>query len=169
MDKSFTNDQLGKLLVNLALDQLESWGHQELQKLKQNSKFPICLEIKLNYWIVGNKSIKLIKDHCWQVYKDDHHIHDFWSKQSAFFWTIFESKQYWTIAQEILNSDRKTAKYWDEQQLFLQRLITERDKTRRAILSMRLENAKREFEVGRKELNKSLKNAKYHHIWDNLL
>lgn len=169
MDKLPTNDQLGKLLVNLALHQLESWGHQELQKLKQNSRFPICLEIKPNHWIIGNKSIKLVQDHCWQVYKDDRHIHDFYSRQAAFFWAIFETQGEWKIAQQILNADRKTAKYCDEQHLFNHRLSRERNQHKRAVLAMRLENAKREFEAGKKELDKSLKNAKYHNIWDNLL
>jgi hypothetical protein len=169
MEQSLTKDQLGKLFVDLAIHKIENWTESHLINLRKSKDFPLCFPISNIRWIVGLFTIEKKDDKCWEVIKDNRLIHEFYSRQSAFFYTIFDSTRYYSISQNLLNSDRNCAKYSNEIDLFSSKLMTKNlSKDRREFLIIRLTNAKIEFEKARNELKKSLNRAKYHKLWDRM-
>lgn len=169
MEQSLTKNQLGKLFVDLAIHKVETWTLLNLEKLRNSKKFPICVQISNTRWIIGLFNLEKKSDKCWKMTKDDRLVHEFYSKQSAFFYAIFDSTHYYLIAQNLLLSDKKCAKYSDEIDFFSKKLIKQNiSKEKRDILAMRLINARVEFEKAKLELKKSLNRAKYHKIWENM-
>jgi hypothetical protein len=169
MEPSFTKDQLGKLFVDLAIHKVETWTLSNLEKLRKTKTFPICIQLSNTKWVIGLFNLEKNGDKCWKMTKDGRLIHEFYSKQSAFFYAIFDSTHHYLIAQNLLFSDKKCAKYSDEIILFNNKLNKETiSKDKRDILTMRLMNAKVEFEKARIDLKKSLNRAKYHKIWENM-
>ena len=169
MDKSLIKDQLGKLLIQLAINKIEDWSSQHLLKFRQNNHFPHCIEISKSQWVIGFFDIQKFNEHWWRISKDKKIIHDFYSRQAVFFYAVFESIQHYDLAKKLLLADRRCAKYFYEQQMFATKLLAKNvHKEKRLLLIMRLQNSRIEFESAREELNKSLKTAKYHKLWERL-
>lgn len=169
MDKLFIKDQLGKLLIELAIDKVDCWTSKNLLKLRQNSKFPICIKINPNNWMVGLFDIKCLGEQCYKVKKVDKNIHEFYSKQAAFFYAFFESLREYDLSTRLLLADIHCAKYFDEIRFFTNKLNSKNvSKEKRSIIITKLSNAHIEYERAKKELNKSIKTAKYHKLWEQI-
>ena len=170
MATSSTKSDLGKLLVNLAINKVEHWAQREFNNIRNSNKFPICIQLTDKSWIIGNYELHQLGPHKWRVVQDEKDIHTFYSKIAAIYYAIFCKLHYFKTADNLLNHDSKVGKYCNDYEFYGARLkSTKIDNFKYHLFLSRYLEAKSKFDLSRIELEKTLQNAKYNKIWDNIL
>jgi len=167
---SSTKSELGKLLVDLAIDQINTWANKELKILKHTAGFPVCVSTGTNSWLIGSFNIKQFGAHSWQVTHDTNLVHVFYSKQAAMFYSVFTTGQYYKTADNLLKADQEVAKLSDEMQFYSGKLAKRNtDSFKHQLWEAKYINARAKYKSAKSELEKTLNSAKYCKIWEKIL
>lgn len=168
---SIKND-LGKFLINLAIDRVDKWAQKEFAVIRHNQDIPLCIPITPTSWIVGSYEINQQGPAAYSVKQDDKLIHVFYSKQSAIFYTVFSKLHYYKMSDKLLTKDQKVSKYYNDLEFYAKKLrsakIAKNDFKHQLYYSRYLE-AKSLFNLSQEDLEKTLSLAKYYKIWDKIL
>ena len=174
MAKSSIKSQLGKHIVNLAIDKVNTWAHSELRSLSQDEKFPICIELNDHSYLIGNCIIVRIDAHCWRLIHNDKILHTFYNQQAAMFYAVFRKIHYYKLADQLLVEDQRLSKYAEQYTIYSTRLIKDKkskktDAFRSQLYTSKYFDAKIKMESARQDLSKTLEKAKYLKVWDTIL
>lgn len=166
---SIKND-LGKLLIKLALTKVDLWAKNEINEIRYESKFPVCLEVNAKLWVVGSYRIKQLEIHKYLVETDDKFVHTFYSKQAAIFYSVFTYCQQYKAADKLLVSDQSVAKLCEEFEFYSKkRKKKTADDFKRDLWSIKFIDVKTRYQAARQELEKTLCSAKYNKVWSAIL
>lgn len=172
MAASSIKNDLGKFLINLAIDRVDKWAQKEFAILRHNQNIPFCIPITPTSWIVGSYEIDQQGPTAFSVKRDDKLIHVFYSKQSAIFYAVFSKLHYYNMADKLLLKDQKVSKCYNDLEFYSKKLrlekIIKNDFKYQLYYSRYLE-AKSLFNLSLEDLEKTLSLAKYYKIWDKIL
>lgn len=169
MAASSIKSDLGKLLVNLAVHKVEDWARKEFNSIRHHSKLPVFLELNEKTWAIGTYELEQLGAHKWRVTRDDKLVHIFYNKQAAVYYTVLSKLRYFKTADSLLVQDSKVGKYCTDFEFYSTRLkSTKIDNFRYQLFLSKYLEAKSKFDLSRLELEKTLQNAKYNKIWDNI-
>lgn len=167
---SSTKNELGKLLIDLAIDQLNTWANKELNILKHTAGFPVCVSMGPNSWVIGNFSIEQCGAHNWRVTNNSELVHVFYSKQAAMFYSVFTTGHYYKTADNLLKADQEVAKLNDEMHFYSAKLTKRNtDSFKHQLWEAKYINARAKYKSAKSELEKTLNSAKYCKIWEKIL
>ncbi len=167
---SSTKNELGKFLVDLALDKINHWANKELTNLKYDKEFPICVSMSSKEWAIGNYNIEQVGQHSWKVSQDKQTVHVFYSKQAAMFYPVFTIMQYYKTADNLLRTDQEVAKLSDEMLFYSSKLAKRStDSFKQQLWEAKYINAKAKYKNAKLDLEKTLNSAKYCKIWEKIL
>ena len=170
--KSSTKNDLGKFLVDLAIDNFNSWATKEFNALRHTARFPVCVPLSEKCLAVGNFEVYCKAQRCWAVSYDKKLIHNFYSKQAAIFYAVFTSLKYYKVADNILLIDMDVAKRSEELLFYNNKIKTVTKKTdpfKYQLWHNRHSDVKAKYHRAKQELEKTLNSAKYMKIWDEIL
>jgi hypothetical protein len=170
--ESYTDNQLGQLLVDLALDRIKNWTKREFRRISYRSDVPLCIEINDRTWVIGNYVIKNQGSHAYSVTLDNKKLHIFYSRSAAIFYCALTSLHKFPLADRILLTDQETARRHEDTEFYRNKLNDSKiklDDFKKLLYSTRYHESKLRLASARSELEKSLETAKYNKIWENLL
>lgn len=170
-ESSIKND-LGKFLVELAINKINTWAISEFNSLRHNDEFPVCLQITNKSWIVGNFIIKNQGPHCWPLYCDNKLIHTFYSKQAAMYYAVFERMKLFKSSGTLLKADTAAMLASTNYEFYSSKITSINKKTdnfKAQLWRSRYLESKYKFRNAHQELEKRLQSAKYNKIWDRIL
>jgi hypothetical protein len=169
MDESYTKEELGKLIVDKAFNEIENWAWKQLNLIKYNNKTPLCIPMTTNSWLVGHYKIIKKKKKGFQLYQTNKLVYTFTNKQAAFLFAIVDKLKYYELSRKILTSDQSYARAIEEVKLLcLKSLHYQNNKNvfKKALIDAKLTDAKQKYNFAKKELEKNLFQAKYVKVWD---
>jgi len=172
MAASSIKNDLGKFLVNLAIERVDTWARKELNQIRHRGDVPFCIPLTPTSWAVGSYEIHLKGPASYQVFRDNKLIHNFYSKQAAVFYTVFAKLHYYNMADKLLSRDQKVGKFYDDMQFYKKKIGQEKiikDNFKYQLYNSRHEEAKNLYNLSLSELEKTLNLAKYYKIWDKIL
>lgn len=172
MAASSIKNDLGKFLVNLAIDRVDKWARKELEIIRHSKDIPFCIPLTPNKWAVGSFEIHHQSPTAFVVIQGDNLIHTFYSKQAAIFYTVFSKLHYYKMADKLLSKDQKVGKCYNDLEFYSKKLknhkVSKNDFKYQLYYSRYLE-AKSLFNLSIEDLEKTLNLAKYYKIWDKIL
>lgn len=144
------------------LEKIRRFTEQELDRLSR-SELPFCYQIG-NDILVGQCKVVKIDDNCWQVFENQIHIFDFFTRKDAIFYCIAIHKKQYTIAQDIKENDGLLGKLEFEATLYRRRYKQaneNRDDWGCEYYSNKYLEVTHRIAKTKQELKKSLELAKY--------
>lgn len=160
---SYTKNELGKHLVNLAVDKFYNWADTEFNNLRHTSDFPVCVPLSSKSWAIANFQLDQLGQHNWQISRDEEIIHIFFSKQAAVFYAIYTKFKLYKTADKILENDKQVAKLNDEMNFYSGRLAAAKKSTEAFKLQLwqtKYLEAKSKYQVAKRELDTALLSVK---------
>ena len=169
--ESFTREDLGKIIVNIAMSRLDRWAAAEVNYLRYALNRPVVIPLSDKHWVIGNFNIKNIGQHRYTVIEESRTVHVFYSKQAAVLYAALTKVKNYKLADLILNEDQVAAKLYDELEFYTKKLQNKpgNDSFKYQLWQTRYNETKFKFAAARQELAKTLESAKYSKIWDNIL
>ena len=169
--KSNIKDDLGKLIVELALDSVGNWAKREINYIRRMPNYPVCIQLNDKTWLIGPYNIKHIGTHRYRVSIEKAEVHTFYSKQAAMFYAILTKVQKYNTADGLLLEDRLVSKYYDDLTLYGSKLVNSKtaDNFKYQLWQTKYFEAKAQYNAAKEELEKRLKSAKYMKIWEEIL
>ena len=170
--ESSIKSDLGKFLVELAIHKIDSWAATEFKNLRYDEKFPFCLQISNKSWVIGNFTIKNKGAHDWVLLNDNKFVHNFYSKQAAMYYAVFEKMKMYKSADTLLQADADTVRTNADYEFYVSKIAKINIKTddfKAQLWRSRYLESKSKFMHARQELEKRLLSAKYNKIWDRIL
>lgn len=159
--ESYTKSELGKLIVDLAVDKFHNWADSEFSTLRHTSTFPVCVPLSSKSWIIANFQLDQLNQHNWRISKDNETIHIFYSKQAAVFYAIYTSRKLYQTADRLIETDRQVAKLNDDMQFYSSRLTSKsKDSFKLQLWESRYLETKSKFQVAKRELETQLLSVK---------
>lgn len=171
MAARYTKSEIGKRLVAHAMDRLDHWARNQFDKIRYKSDYPVCIQLKPDCWIVGHYELEKLEDNRYRLTLNGNDTHTFYSKKSAIFYAVFNSKGYFKTSDNIIKQDAKVLKFSDDVNLFKSRLYksSKLDSFKYDLYVNRLSEAENRLKCARAELTKTIDSAKYMKVWDNIL
>jgi hypothetical protein len=170
--ESFTNNQLGQIIIDLALDKIKSWTKQEYRRIRSRSRVPLCIEINKNTWTIGSYVIRHQGTHIYRVDLNGNKVHIFYSRAAAIFYCALTTLNQFRLADSIIRADQETARRYEDTEFYREKLnnkTTKLDDFKKQLYSTRYYESKLSLANARRELEESLDSAKYIKIWEDLL
>lgn len=162
-DTSSTKRELGKFIVDLAINRIHDWADSEFNTLRHTSTFPICVPLSPTSWYIANYQLDHISQNNWKISRDDETIHVFYSKHAAVFYVLYTKMMWYKNADRLLALDQATAKLNDEMQYYSNRLTKSKNSTDGFKLQLwytKYLEAKSKYQVAKSELETALITAK---------
>jgi hypothetical protein len=154
--------------LNSVTDYIKHWTLQEINRMQQASKSPICIPIKQGYRI-GLYTLKTYNVGCDVNNPNGELIHTFEDKRSAVLYTIYTIKRQYKTADTILALDIEINKNYADIQAWRRHIVQARKKKdyySADIRQSRLEIAEKCLSHARNEISKIYLTAKHNKIWD---
>ena len=170
--ESSIKSDLGKFLVELAIRKINTWASTEFTNLRYDEQFPVCLQITNKSWVIGNFTIKNNGAHCWALFNEEKFVHNFYSKQAAMYYAVFERMKLYNSADVLLTADKNMSFASTDFDFFTNKISKINKKTddfKAQLWRSRYLESKSKFNLARQELEKRLLSAKYNKIWDRIL
>jgi hypothetical protein len=170
--ESFTNNQLGQIIIDLALDKIKNWTKQEYRRIRSRSRVPLCIEINKNTWTIGNFVIRHQGTHIYRVDTTGVKVHIFYSRAAAIFYCALTTLNQFRLADKILYADQETARRYEDTEFYREKLnnrTTNLDDFKKLLYTTRYHESKLSLANAKRELEESLESAKYIKIWEDLL
>jgi hypothetical protein len=167
---SYTNEELGKILVNLAIHKINHWAKSELNYVRHALEKPLLIPISNNLWVIGDYVIQNIDSHRFKVTKNKITIHTFYSKRAAIFYAALSKVKQYKIADKLLDADIKVARLYDECEFYSNKITSKqkKDNFKLTLWSNRYLNFKMQLHPAKNDLEKTIRSAKYMKIWESL-
>lgn len=158
---SYTKNELGKFIVDLAIDKFHNWADSEFNNLRHTSNFPVCVPLSSKSWIIANFQLDQLGQHNWRISRDEETIHVFYSKQAAVFYALYTRYKWYKTADRILANDQAVAKLNDEMHFYSTRLTSKTaDGFKLQLWHTKYLEAKSKYQVAKQELETTLLSAK---------
>lgn len=170
--ESYTNNQLGQIIIDLALDKIKNWTKQEYRRLRSRARVPLCIEINKNTWTIDDYVIRHQGAHIYKVDLNGLFVHAFYSRAAAIFYCALTALHQFRLADKILRADQETARRYEDTEFYREKLNSKTiklDEFRKQLYNTRYYESKLSLANARRELEESLESAKYIKIWENLL
>ena len=159
--ESYTKSELGKLLVDLAVDKFYNWADSEFNTLRHTSTFPVCVPLSPKSWVIANFQLDQLGQHNWRISQDDKTIHVFYSKQAAVFYAVYTASKKYNTADRILDLDKQVAKLSDDMHFYSTRLTGKsKDGFKLQLWESRYLETKSKYQVAKQELESQLGSIK---------
>lgn len=168
--ESHIKEELGKTIIDLAVKHIKHWAKKEINYIRYALDYPLIIPVSEKKLVIAGHVILLDLQHNNIVYKDSKLIHNFVSKKAAILFCVFEKLNNFQKANEILHLDKKVGTLYDDLSLFKTKLSESKiDNFKRELYLARYNDTKLKFYTYKRELEKSINNAKYMKIWDKIL
>lgn len=163
-------EEIGKLLVDLALTHIKTWAKKELDYVRHAIEYPACVPLASNTWVIGKHQIKSIDEHKNICTVDSKIIHVFYSKKASILYAAFEKLKKYEMSTSLLEQDRAVSRAYDDLNLYEKKLKSKNlDSFKVQLFRCRAIDSKQKFKKNLKELEKTLQTAKYMKVWDKIL
>jgi hypothetical protein len=169
--ESHIKNEIGKLIVDLALSKVNIWAKKELNYIRFALNYPIVMPINSNLWVIGDYIIKNVGQHRYKVTQDNKIIHTFYSRPAAVLYAALSKMRYYKTADGLLNADIDVARIYDELEFYTFKLTSKnkKDPFKTQLWQARYNDYKLRFNPAREELEKRILSAKYIKIWETLI
>lgn len=165
-----TNQAQGEAMTELLLRLISHWSLDQVNTISQQSGF-VCIEIGKNLYRVGKFNLLRQNDTSWIVSDiDNRRIHDFYVKQAAVFYCLYESQSKFKKSAEFLQSDTELGAIAQEVHYLTERLQRAQRKADGFAIDLyqaRLSYARPLLETLQTNMQKTITAAKYSkHVWE---
>ena len=170
-DSSIKSD-LGKFLVELAIHKIESWAQHEFHQARYNTNFPACIQVSSKSWVIGDYKITQNREQCWTVTYDNKFVHNFYSKQAAMYYAVFERMKLYNNADTLLKADADLLRTIFDYEFYAAKIGNinkNTDQFKAQLWRSRYLETKSKYQGARQELEKRLRSAKYNKVWSDIL
>lgn len=164
MEESYSKEELGRLVVEKAMQDIESWAHKELTYITYKSTKPICISVGKNTWLVGHYKIVKNKRKQFAVYSTGNLVNKFANKQAAFLYAIMSKLKNYELSHRILNSDVTYSRLQEEQDMLIgkkEKYIKTANYFKLSLIDAKLSDISLKLHSAKKDLEKNLVRAKY--------
>lgn len=157
--------------AELVTGYVKEWTRQEADRLLKTENTPLIVPTKTG-WKIGRFEIVSKPQGYWTVL--DHNKenpHDFSEKRSAILYSISIQTRRFNLARDIVIKDGYYAKLNTDHIYYehcIRRAVKRGDMFTADSLRARSDDTKHKLEVAKNDLQKTLNQAKYIKIWDNL-
>jgi hypothetical protein len=169
--ESIIKEELGKTLIDLAVREIKGWAKKELNYLRYALNVPVVIPVSNQHYVIDEYTIHIKDDHNHIVKKEGNLIHNFLNKKAAIIYIVLEKTRNYSIAQELMERDKTAGKMHNELMFYSSKLTskTPHDTFQRELWISRYLESKAQYNQAKRELEKSISNAKYMKIWDKIL
>jgi len=169
--ESIIKEELGKTLVNLAVREIKGWAKKELNYLRYALNVPVVIPVNDQHFVIDEYTIFIKDDHNHIVKKEGKLIHNFINKKAAIIYIVLEKTRNYFIAYELIERDKIAGKMYNELMLYTSKLTNRKpyDTFQKELWISRYLESKAQYSQAKRELEKSISNAKYMKIWDKIL
>ena len=147
---------------------IKYWTNQELGRLHQTERVPICLPTNTGYR-VGLYTLTVHKNKNCEVFDPNNEsIHTFSNKVTAILYTIHTIKKRYNSAWELLSLDREINKNYADMMAMKHsqtKARAKKDYETVDIRQARLEIAEEQLELAKDKISKIHLHAKYNKVW----
>jgi len=156
----------------MGLAKVDVWTKRQLHTLRYKSKFPLCVELNKNTWVIGKFIMKKKAEYCYAIFEDNVLIREFFSRKAAvLFATITNTgnQMHTKIMLNVCKNDRITGKMYDEMEFYRSRVnetSSSKNLFKNHLYRVRYNESRLHFKQAHKELQKNLETAKYIKVWD---
>lgn len=170
-NKAVIKSQL-ETAADLVTDYVKQWTRQEANRLLKTENTPLIVPTKTG-WKIGRYEIITQSQGYWTVVDGNkEHPLDFAEKRSALLYCISHQTRRYSLAQDVLLKDQQYAKLNTDYTYYeycIRRALKRNDMFSVDALRARSDDTKHKLELAKNDLQKTLNQAKYIKIWDNLL
>lgn len=169
--ESAIKEELGRTLVNLAVRDIKRWAKKEVNYLRYALNIPVLIPVNNQLYIVNEYTIQIENDTNHIVRKEGQFIHNFLNKKAAILYVVLEKTKNYTSSNELLQRDKIAAKMHSEIQFYTKKLTNNltKDTFKKELWISRYLESKVQYNQAKRELEKTISNAKYMKIWDKIL
>ena len=170
--ESTIKEELGRAIINIAVRDIKTWAKKELNFLRQQTKYPVILSTDNKLIIVGYYTIEIKDEHSNLVFYEKNQIHSFYSKKAALLYCLYEKFKQLNKSLEILYLDKKVSQMYNDMHFYADKLSNKSlriDEFKKQLYYSRYYDAKIKYQTYKRELEKTITNAKYIKIWDKIL
>ena len=165
-----TNQAQGEAMTEVLLRLISHWSLDQVNTISRQSGF-VCIEIGKNQYRVGKFNLLRRHDTSWLVSDiDNRRIHDFYVKQAAVFYCLYETQSKFKKSAEFLQSDIELGNIAHEVNYLTERLQRARGKADGFAIDLylaRLSYASPLLETLQTNMQKTITAAKYSkHVWE---
>jgi hypothetical protein len=161
---------VAEVTANIMARFLDHWTRNEVEALGRNEPV-LCIELEKGVYRIGKFFIAQHNSELWQV--DNEHgefVHQFYSKQAAVFYCLYDTRHKYNQARELLFGDKRLFSLKtqiDQYYVLLKKAIERKDEWRQDLYIARLSHTRPLFADARDRLQKTITYAKYSKIWEN--
>jgi hypothetical protein len=164
-----TNQAAAETITEVMAHFLEKWTKKELATLALNNQF-ICIDVGRDLYRVGRFNLQRQAEKRWIVMDmTGKIIHEFYNKQAAVFYCLYESKHMFHKAHQFLYSDLELGRTYLQVTEYLAqlRLAQQRKDSFKVDLYLaRLSFSQPKLELLETNLQKTIISAKYSKVWE---
>jgi len=167
--KKAQNQALAETATTVMAYLIEHWTADELDRMSRNGDM-LFIDLGKGYYRVGRFNLRRITPQCWRVTDlTNRLIHDFFNKQAAVFFCMYETKHHFTSSNKILHSDIRLGRMNDalyQYNIKLKKAEESGDGWRLDLYLARISGIKPMFDAEETNLLKTINHAKYSKVWD---
>jgi hypothetical protein len=169
--ESIIKEELGKTLVDLAIKEIRGWAKKELNYLRYALNIPVVIPVNNQHYVIDEYTIYITDDYNHIVKKEGKLIHNFFNKKAAIIYIVLEKTRNYSMAQELTERDKIAGKMFNEFMFYSSKLTSGRpqDTFQKELWISRYLESKAQYSQSKRELEKTISNAKYMKIWDKIL
>lgn len=169
--ESIIKEELGKTLVDIVIKDIKGWAKKEINYLRYALSIPVVIPINDKLFVVNEYTIQIIDDTNHIVKKDGKLVHNFLNKKAAMLYVVLEKTRNFTLSNELLTRDKIAAKMHSEITFYTKKISnkTAEDNFKRELWISRYLESRAQYHLAKRELEKTISNAKYMKIWDKIL
>lgn len=169
--ESAIKEELGKTLIDLVIKDIKRWAKKEINYLRYALNVPVVIPVNNQLYIVNDYTIQIEDDTNHIVKKDGKLIHNFLNKKAAILYVVLEKTRNFTSSTELLERDKIAAKMHSEMAFYTKKISnnTKTDNFKRELWISRYLESRVQYKQAKRELEKTISNAKYMKIWDKIL
>ena len=169
--ESIIKEELGKTLVDLVVKELKGWAKKELNYLRYALNTPVLIPVTEKLYVFSDYTIQIVDDFSHIVKKDGKFIHNFINKKAAILYIALEKTRNFVISHELLERDKITSKMHNELLFYTSKLTHYKkvDNFKKELWLSRYLESRAQYNQSKRELEKTISNAKYMKIWDKIL
>jgi hypothetical protein len=165
-----THQAQGEAMTEVLLRLVSHWSQDQVNLLSRQNGF-VCIETGKNQYRVGRFNLLRRHETSWLVTDmDQRRIHDFYIKQAAVFFCLYETQSKFKNSSEFLQSDKELGNIAEEVHHFTEKLQQARRKADSFAIDLylaRLSYAQPLLETLQTNMQKTITAAKYSkHVWE---
>lgn len=169
--ESIIKEELGKTLVDLVIKDIRNWAKKEVNYLRYALNVPVMLPVSNQLYVINEYTINITNDTNHVVKREGKLIHNFLNKKAAILYVALEKTRNYTLSQELLNKDKIAGKMHNELYFYGNKITNFKqiDNFKKELWISRYAESRAQYQRAKRDLEKTIANAKYIKIWDKIL